>query len=454
MSAGEFYRERDQRSLECGALTDALKRPVVVIAGNDAEHTLAGQVVLLALANLLARVHRQVAFVLSSSDVPLRVWSMLDGPTLADAIINTMRAIDPYGRFEVQTTIGDDVVKLGVGNVRERTAFTVGVIGTEVSLGSAPITIADPPRPLAVLAGGFAACLGAAAIYRAVHSQPPMPHVRMSAWNLGPSDGPSRSGPAKVVDVVDVGDVVMVGAGAVAAALAYWIRQIGVTGNWHAVDGDRVKLHNTNRGMLFLPVHAGWVNGVLTESCADFKTSVIAEVLGATPHPAWYQDWVRGTRPHYDLILPLANEHGVRHAIASLYEPILIHASTSQAGAALLHRHIPGRDDCLDCRLPGKKMQFECSTAVVEAEDGTSTDAALPFLSAMAGLMLTSALLRLQAGELASATNNLVVWNLLAKQSIHTAGLYSCDDACASLQVPAEVRRTLNQGKRWFDLGR
>lgn len=454
--ADEFYRARDQRSLECGALTDALMKPVVVIAGSDAENTVAGQVALLALANLLARVHRQVTFVLSGSEVPLRVWSLIGGPTLADAITSTMCAIDPYGRFAVHTKAGDAAVKLGVGDVRQPTSFTVGMVGTDVSFGDTSVSIVDPPKPLAVLAGGLAACLSAAAIYRAVHEMPPMPHLRMSAWTLGPSE--ERSGSAlrlaEVSGVIDVGDVVMIGAGAVAAALAFWVRQVGFAGNWHSVDGDRVKLHNTNRGMLFLPIHAGWSNGVLTESSAAFKTSVIAEALGATPYPAWYHEWVRGVRPHYDLILPLANEHDVRHAIASLYEPILIHSSTSQAGAALLHRHISGRDDCLDCRLPRKKMvQFECSTAVVEAEDGTSTDAALPFLSAAAGLMLTSALLRLQAGELASVADNVVVWNLLAKQRIHSSARASCDESCAALQ-PEDVRRTLNQGKRWFDLGR
>lgn len=174
-------------------------------------------------------------------------------------------------------------------------------------------------------------------------------------------------------------------------------------------------------------------------------------MLGATPYPAWYHEWVRGTLPRYDLILPLANEHDVRHAIASLYEPLLIHSSTSSTGAAQLHRHIPGRDDCLDCRLPGKKARLACSTAVVEAEDGTSTDAALPFLSAAAGLMLTSALLRLQAGELATM-DSLVEWNLLAKHDVWNSFHTSCHEACAALQVPEELRRALSARKRWHEL--
>src|SRR3569833_3442235 len=56
--ADVFYRERDQRSLECGALTEALKKPVTVVVGNAGATTRAGQMAVLGLANLLPRVHR------------------------------------------------------------------------------------------------------------------------------------------------------------------------------------------------------------------------------------------------------------------------------------------------------------------------------------------------------------------------------------------------------------
>jgi hypothetical protein len=133
-----------------------------------------------------------------------------------------------------------------------------------------------------------------------------------------------------------------------------------------------------------------------------------------------------------------------------LHEPILVHASTNQSGAAQLHRHIPGRDDCLDCRLPEKKVaQFNCSTSVVETADGTSTDAALPFLSAAAGLMLTVGLLRLQVGELASNDLNFWQWNFLTKHLFASSGRMSCEDSCMALPSEA-LRRRLNEKKRWW----
>jgi hypothetical protein len=328
------------------------------------------------------------------------------------------------------------------------------VLGADAVLSRAKVPIEDHLDALAVTAGGVAACLGAAALFRLAHDQNPMRELRVSAWTLEqlPDIVAGSTKPANVPPTIDVGDVALIGAGAVAAALAYWLRQIGFSGQWSVVDGDIVVLHNTNRGMLFLPLHAGWQDGELVIAKAVTKASVVAETLGAKSFPVWYDEWLTGSRRRYDLILPLANEHGVRHSIASLHEPILLHSSTSQSGAAQLHRQIPGRDDCLDCRLPemkSKVVQFTCSTAHVKVEDGTSTDAALPFLSAAAGLMLAIALLRLQAGELVSGEENFWEWNFLSKHGFASRGVSSCDDACMAL-LPEPLRRQLNEKKRWW----
>ena len=74
----------------------------------------------------------------------------------------------------------------------------------------------------------------------------------------------------------------------------------------------------------------------------------------------------------------------------------MLHATTSANWTAELHRHIPGHDDCPACRIPTKpQASFACSEGPADPTDEQSSDAALPFLSATAGLMLCAALLDL-----------------------------------------------------------
>jgi hypothetical protein len=190
--------------------------------------------------------------------------------------------------------------------------------------------------------------------------------------------------------------VLVIGAGAVTNALLYWTHQIGVTGVWDVVDGDISELHNTNRCLGMTAADAGWPNGRPT-GVAGKKAVIASRLINARPHTDWYHDYLR-THPsrRHDLVLPLANGHGVRAAIAARGEPILLHATTSPQWTAELHRHIPGRDDCPACRMPNADgPQFACSTGPPDPTSSDSGDAALPFLSATAGLMLAISLLEL-----------------------------------------------------------
>ena len=155
----------------------------------------------------------------------------------------------------------------------------------------------------------------------------------------------------------------MIGAGAVGVGLCFWLMYMGVVGAWEIVDHDIVELHNTNRSLGFTATDAGW-----PDLGAQPKARVAAKLIGATPRIMTYAQWsYLGGRP--DLILPLANGEGVRHAIGQRAEPILLHASTSRDMTAELHRHIPGRDQCISCRFPSQGVpEFECSTAFVSRQ--------------------------------------------------------------------------------------
>jgi hypothetical protein len=139
--------------------------------------------------------------------------------------------------------------------------------------------------------------------------------------------------------------------------------------------------------------------------------------------------------------------------VAQRDHPVVLHATTGQSWMSQLHRHVSGRDDCIRCRTQDiREAGMKCSTAEVEnGSGGDGHDAALPFLSAAAGLMLGTALQRLQAGALLETKHNDWSWDFASQHRMSTRRPRSCKDGCEVRQPPA-VRKRMNEGIRWTEL--
>ena len=101
---------------------------------------------------------------------------------------------------------------------------------------------------------------------------------------------------------LNVGDVLMVGAGGVGSCLACWLKWFQRSGVWRIVDGDRGELDDTNRGLGIFPVDCGW-----NDAAPQNKAQIAASLIDAEYETCWYdesslEDFVP------DLVLPLANE--------------------------------------------------------------------------------------------------------------------------------------------------
>jgi molybdopterin/thiamine biosynthesis adenylyltransferase len=267
----------------------------------------------------------------------------------------------------------------------------------------------------------------------------------VSAWNYLEGDD-SDPGP-ETLQQLDVGRVLMVGAGAVAASLVYWLVPIGIAGDWTILDRDQVALHNTNRGLVFTPADAGWPDG-----SPQSKAELLARFIsGSTSDISWYHESSL-VEQNYDVVLGLANDHDVRHLIASRNYTVTLHATTGANWLSQLHRHITGLDDCIWCRLGEiKTPAFKCATVEVKVSRESKTDAALPFLSAASGLMLATALQRLQLGELANQDRNDWRWDFDSPYKIASSSFRRCREECSRIQ-PAYIRRKMNANSRWWAL--
>jgi hypothetical protein len=172
---------------------------------------------------------------------------------------------------------------------------------------------------------------------------------------------------------------------------------------WVVVDGDLLELPNTNRSIGTLVAETGWLGGA-----AEPKAIGASRLIGADPRVAWYDEWL-GFEPAWTpaVVLPLANGRDVRSLISLRGEERIVHATTSRDWTAELHRHVADVDGCIVDRLPDRPgaAPFICSTGTLTSATGKVTDAALPFLSAAAGLMLVRAL-TMSAGEFDSLPAN------------------------------------------------
>jgi hypothetical protein len=388
----------------------------------------------------LARAHRRIAFI-GDLDRPLLCSDVFQRRTLAASTIGLARSINPFIHVDKIDSVPDArLLSLGVGHGSVAADLGLGADGWCAVLGEGA-SIAPGAR--SIWGALFASCLGAATAFHAQRGVVGYPQGRYSLWDLGTSSpGPQFSGP------VDVGHVLQVGVGAVGAALDYFLALVGLSGTWRLVDGDVVDVSNLNRQLLFVARDAGFPDGEQV-----FKALRGAELLGpiASGGSKFYDDDPIARSGEFDVLLPLANEHNVRRELQRRQPTVLVHATTGPAWEAFLHRHIAGRDDCIDCRLPDETTpRFSCGEGEIRVGP-LRMDAALPFLSATAGLALAAALVRLQLGVLGADAINLWSINLEEPEPLVRGRTHDCRVAC-TLRLPYDARSRIDAHSRFARL--
>jgi molybdopterin/thiamine biosynthesis adenylyltransferase len=444
----EFHRLRDLRTGEYISRDWPSLNPILVAVDPAVASSRVAQLCALSLTNMLARVHRCVLFALPDTPVPLVTPSLTAATTFQDALLATARTVDPCGRFELARSGGATTLGLGNGAHRSVNGSKIDwYLGADHSLAY----LQRQPAPFAAEESGtvrgaaLAACLGASVAFKEQMQLETTPRV-VSAWNYR-EGSEAELGPARA-DPVSVGRVLMVGAGAVASALVYWLWNWGNESEWTLIDADRVKLHNTNRSLLFLPSDAGWPLGEATP-----KVDVLARFLpGARPFNAWYDEAPVVQNAPFDVILALANERDVRDQLARRNATVVLHATTGTNWLSQLHRHVAGRDDCIACRVGDvKPVAFACATVRTMTPSNEHTDAALPFLSAASGLMLATLLQRLQGGSLIQEEANNWRWDFLSTHKMAAVGRSRCQQGCSNWASP-RARKRMSAGTRWASL--
>ncbi len=395
-SPDEFYALRDDRTSRCCDRATYQTASCAVAISRVAAATAAGQMMAVASANLLSRWCRRVTIVLPKAGaLPALHQGKGDLPEL---ILAQMKDADPFGDFEVREDgPGDAEFILAIGSdagagARPTTIF-INASGWLAAISRRGPVNLPPASDFNLLGAIAAACLGVAQLFKLALRMPStqLPgHGVFDLFNLGWS-ADERQEPWP--DGQSIGNILMVGAGSVGSAAAYCLRTTGLRGAMSVVDRDVVKIENFNRSPVF--GHEVFGLGKAT-AVAQFLSG---SNLATTAVPVWWNDFLGG-RPRssfdFDVWLPLANEFNVRQVMQHNVPPLMIHASTTRNWGVNHARHIPGRDDCLADRFPSEGVtaeQLTCSTAPIQMAE-REVDAALPFASMFAGLLVAADLVR------------------------------------------------------------
>jgi hypothetical protein len=414
-----------------------------VTAGASTAETGSGQMAILSATNMLARAHPAVTICVP--DVPLIVPAPFPGASLAEVCATLARAANPDIAAGICATLPTSVLSVGIGPDSPAATIHAGAKRWTALTGTGPQPITQDSSSLLGLA--MSVSLACSTIFRLAIGLTPAPTRALSLWSLGATSdatGPGEVGP------LDIGSTWMTGAGAVGSALAWWLQFVGVTGLWTIIDGDFVDETNLNRSLGYFASHASLSGG----GPAAKARATASLIPGATPFVGWWNDFIESDPAAPDVLVPIANEYEIRPAVAAYGHPAVLHASTSPSWTAELHRHLIPTDDCIACRLPETAPRFQCASAPARRQsDGSagSDDAALPFLSGAAGVLLTAALVQLQEGNWSShSANHWRCWFDQAARPISTSR-WRCHSTCTATP-PEPVRRAIHGKTRWAAL--
>lgn len=215
-----------------------------------------------------------------------------------------------------------------------------------------------------------------------------------------------------------LGDLWFLGLGSVGSCTLYFLSL--ATRNFHPtlIDMDQVKIENLDRSAIFRAEHLGHTKVQAAES---FLNSIGVNTVRTESVP-FSQSRARQNRQigEPDVFISAANEHDVRHTIELGMPPIQIYTTTGEEWQTTLLRHIPFVDPCSCCIFPPEDHQSEsvCGGGEVQIKKtGEKIDAALPFLSFMAGLMTAAETLKLTISGYPFTDHKVTFWASYKKKA-------------------------------------
>jgi hypothetical protein len=351
------------------------------------------------LGNLMARFCPEVTIVVSEAQSAL----VGDTETLA-----TMIGADPYGKFSIAgNSFSHDLeIRIGGGTPKDQRQIAVSFNGWTARISGFPTAALACPPPAVNHAPGaeLAACLAGAAAFRygIERTTAGMEPFGLDIFNFGSGVDIGGSEAPAQFDLLPL-KILMVGAGSVGSASGYFLPRLGFKGQIDVLDHDRVEIENLDRSPVFEASHDDQLKAEVVVAHLNARN------VQATAFTKTWSEFVQENpslmRKH-DVWLALANEHGVRRSMQMNFPPVTLQASTGRNWGVQFGRHIPFVDDCQLDRFPVEPAgPLNCADGPVRIGSGKQVDAALPFSSFTAGLLVAAGVVRMGIGALGRGPN-------------------------------------------------
>jgi len=382
-----WYSERNDRSLRYAGRVLPPDRPILLKLPEESAASYDNQVSAIVATTLLSRMTPAVAFDLPSVDIAAPLpWA---GNNLRDHLREIAFAADPAGMFETRSERdGDYILTFG----RAQSAATVHGSGWNAFVGPSQSMLPDSAEQNPI--GPALASIVAVARLFALQMKPIDGSHRLNAFNWR-SDVLQES--VNYDATHDFGSIWTIGTGSVGTAALYFLTLATRRFSSVMFDMDFVKIHNLDRSPIFT-AHDTDLKTKKVHATAAYLRSVGVRNVIPEPEPLDNSDlWLSRQAGTPDLVIAAANERDVRSLIERSAPPLQIYGTTGANWEASVVRHVPLVDACSCCLFPPERQELSTVCATGEATLTTAeetVDAALPFLSFAAGLMVAAEILK------------------------------------------------------------
>lgn len=377
-----FYALRDARNnLRVVVPSDPV--PLSIVADRDSVAHSVGQQMILTMINTLLRCGRRFSsFSLDIPDSPLfTAIAGIAATTLKGAALELAQKVDPHSKIdEGQKDYGFAIVT-GNGQCTAPNRVYASVDGANVVISKTAVSFRPSHAPVsAIIAANFAVAeaykhftpsLGASAIENAVLELPSLADV-------------------------DIGHVLLVGAGGISHGLAWILQWLGWSGSVVAVDFDPIEASNLNR------YFCAFVDDVGADKPATLSTFLSKSIMTVRPLTGSYES-LRDSKAfdpnEFGHIITAVDNVPTRLEVQSDLPRSIVNAGTN-AWSFDASRHTFDATACLACLFPPiPGVNYGRRVRCGERADGTEQPPveSYSFVNGLAGAYL--------ALQLAAATN-------------------------------------------------
>jgi len=384
---GSWYQKRNDRQMRYAGRVLPADKPVVVNLAPESAATFDGQVAAITAINLLARM--TPALVLNIPETKIVAPLPAAGASLLHSLIELASSADPHANFTVRPPRASDyVLNLSRGpapNLVHGSGW-YAFIGSGVS----PLPESGVPNPIGPALAAIVAV------------------TRLFTLEMKPLDGPYllnafhwtdtfEPAPLPFVDT-QLGCIWTIGAGSVGTAALYFLSLATRCFSTVVFDMDMVKVENLDRSPIFTSDDAKHNRNKADVAVEYLRRIGIANAKAEHDPLDLSRRWLSRSTGEPDLVIAAANERNVRYVIEQSCPPIQIYGTTGANWGASLMRHVPMNGACSCCVFPPDMNQavMKCAEGqIVDHRTGQDVDAALPFLSFVAGLMTAAEILKI-----------------------------------------------------------